>query len=326
MANHSHPGITLKNVSPVQVFNLPLYEHHLVLDARPKESFEKGTIVSSVSFPAPPVDTTEKERELCLVAFIIKLVGECSSPDNASPVVIYGENTEAYRTHVSWLSGRLSKLKHSKLTIAMISGDLNLEPTDDATFDPLEYFCNTIASRTTELWNIEGGFESFQAKYSYLCGTESFGDMLPIPYEITPNIYLGSRAMVFDKDTMTRLGITHFVGANQDRKVDWDGLLGVTTLKCAVQDVNYQQMTECWEAVTMFISEALKYNSEAKVLIYLWGRSRSSSAIMAYLIRAQRYSLDDAQAYVRGICSKIDPSLIYYDQLVDWSEQRFLLN
>ena len=327
MASSSSSGVILKNVSPVQVFNLPLYEHHLVLDARPVDSYEKGRIVSSVSFPASPVDATEKERELHLIKFIVKLVDECSSPDNPSPVVMYGENTEAYSVHLAWLVERLSRLKHSKLTVAMVSDNFDVdivEPITEDVFDPLEYFCNTIASRTAELWNLEGGYETFCTKYPYLCGTTSFGDMLPIPYEITPNVFLGSRAMIFDQDTMLRLGITHFIGASQDRKVDWAGLMGVTTLSCAIKDVNHQQMSECWEAVTMFITEAIQRDPNVKVLVYLWGRSRSSSAIMAYLIRAEGYMLEQAWAHVQGICKKVDKSLIFYDQLLLWSNQRLL--
>ena len=51
------------------------------------------------------------------------------------------------------------------------------ECDDESRYDPMTYFCQSIASKTAELWCIEGGFDAFQPKYSYLCGTMEFADM-----------------------------------------------------------------------------------------------------------------------------------------------------
>ncbi len=63
-----HTGV-LRTVSPQDVFNLPLYEHHLVIDLRPPDQYALGHLASAVSYPSPPLGTTEEEREEGLVRY-----------------------------------------------------------------------------------------------------------------------------------------------------------------------------------------------------------------------------------------------------------------
>ncbi len=57
----------LRTASPEDLFNLPLYEHHLVLDIRPLDEYERGHIASAVSYPSPLLGTSEEEREAGLI-------------------------------------------------------------------------------------------------------------------------------------------------------------------------------------------------------------------------------------------------------------------
>ena len=85
------------------------------------------------------------------------------------------------------------------------------------------------------MWCIEG-----------MCGTMEFADMTPIPHEITPNLYLGSRAMEYNKTELQKLGMTHFVGAAIcSEQVKWEDMVGITTLSCAVKDTDNQNMEGC---------------------------------------------------------------------------------
>ena len=45
----------LRKVGPDEVFNLPLYEHHLVIDIRSSERYKDGHMATAVSFPCPPL-------------------------------------------------------------------------------------------------------------------------------------------------------------------------------------------------------------------------------------------------------------------------------
>lgn len=324
-------GVPVRRVPPVDVFNLPLYEHHLVIDVRSAAQYEQGRLVSAVSLPALSLPSSDEEREVQLVSFVSKLVRECSTPDNPSPVVVYGEPGEETDAHVQWLADRLGRLKKTALAVAEVeetpgTAQAGEEWEGESSYDPMAYFCQTIASRTAELWHIEGGYEAFKAKYSYLCGTMEFVDMSPIPHEITPNLYLGSRAMVYNKTELQKLGMTHFVGAAScSKQVHWEDMVGITTLSCEVKDTDNQRMEGCWEAVTEFISRAVAERpAEAKVLVFLCGRSRSASAIIAYLTRGLGYSLEHAWDHVHRVCRKVDRSLVYWDQLKAWSSNRRL--
>ena len=325
------PGVPVRRVPPVDVFNLPLYEHHLVIDVRSPVQYEQGRLVSAVSLPALPLASSEHEREAQLLSFVSKLVRECSSPDNPSPVVVYGNPGEESDAHVVWLADRLGKLKRTALAVSAVgeppgAGKEKEERDSESSYDPMAYFCQTIASRTAELWYVDGGYEAFRVKYPYLCGAIEFVDMTPIPHEITPNLYLGSRAMEYNKAALGKLGMTHFVGAaGYSKQVDWEDMVGITTLSCAVEDRDDQRMDGCWEAVTEFISRAVEESpTETKVVVFLCGRSRSASAIMAYLTRGLGYSLEHAWAHMHRVCRKIDKSLVYWDQLKAWSNNRRL--
>ncbi len=63
-------GVEIKNVGTQDLFNLPLYEHHLVIDTRSRVEYEAGHVATSASFPGPPLETPEPERERELVRFI----------------------------------------------------------------------------------------------------------------------------------------------------------------------------------------------------------------------------------------------------------------
>ena len=316
--------VTLKTVPPVKIFNLPIYEHHLVIDIRQKEHYDGGRIVSAVSFPSLPLSTEEKEREAHLARFIVDLVKECSVPDNPSPVVVYGPSDDCSLAHVEWLANRLSKLKSASLTVAVLRDSCTEGDSHDfeGDFDPLEYFCRTIVQKTSEIWWIDGGYTAFQMSYPFLCGDISFASMPPIPHEITPNVYMGSRAMSYSKQELDTLGMTHLVAVKGHPKVDWQSLNNVPILICDVEDTSSQQMYECWAAVTQFITDAMAENQSSKVLVYIHGRSKSAGVIMAYLIRALGFSLSQAWEHMLSITRKVDRSLVNYDQLTVWSKQQ----
>ena len=50
------PPSLVREVGPDEVFNLPLYEHHLVIDIRPAEEFSHGHMATAVSFPYLPLE------------------------------------------------------------------------------------------------------------------------------------------------------------------------------------------------------------------------------------------------------------------------------
>ena len=70
------PSSTLVHINVETLFNLPLYEHHLVVDARSGDEYASGHIVSAVSYPSPELECSDQEREKTLIKFIKSYVKE----------------------------------------------------------------------------------------------------------------------------------------------------------------------------------------------------------------------------------------------------------
>ncbi len=66
----------LREATPQDLFNLPLYEHHLVIDTRRPEDYSRGHIATAVSLPSPSLECPEGDRDALLVQFIVSYMKE----------------------------------------------------------------------------------------------------------------------------------------------------------------------------------------------------------------------------------------------------------
>ena len=305
--------VRFRVVSPVKVFNLPLYEHHLVIDTRSEEEYFQGHIVSAIHYPSWSPTLSNEEQDASLLKFIHKVIDECLRPENPDPVVVYGTGDAACE-QAKWLAKRLETLKKDRLSVAKVKPTAGKQSKIP---DPVEYFCLTIADKTREVWLLEGGYDAFCKRYDYLCGNFTFAEMSPLPHHMTDHVYLGSRAVPLEAGYLNNLHITHLI-LSQHQSIDWAQLTGISVLKCQVKDMDYQDMTDCWNAAICFIDNASKENPDARILVNLVGRSRSASVVLAYLTKMCHMSLEQAWEHVHDVCKKIDQRLVYYDQLQAW--------
>ncbi len=253
--------------------------------------------------------------------FIKIYIKEYVRPENPSPVVVYGNDQPESTFHAEWLARKLIGLQRDRKSVALPAPVESLtEPEDDTdrTFNHFEHFCLTIADRAQAIWILEGGYEAFHDEYSFLCGHIEFTEMYPLPHQITRNLFLGTRVFPVKSQSLADIRVTHVI-VSEYQNLDWSELHGITVLKCAVRDTNSQDMIPCWSACTKFIDEATSVETN-RVLVLLFGRSRSTSVILAHLMKALRLSFEDAWEFV---CSKcwhlIDRSLVYEDQLRAWA-------
>ncbi len=231
--------------------------------------------------------------------------------------------------HTEWLAKKLEKLQQDRKAIATVRSAT--DANDATTEDPFEQFCHTIADRAKEIWILKGGYNAFSTEYTFLCGHVSFESMFPLPHQISPSLFLGSRVISLSADVLSKLQITHLI-VSSSQKLDWSELRGVSVLQCEVADKNDQEMLSCWRASTLFIDEALGNQATAervgvKVLVLLHGRSRSTSVILAYLIKLLRIGFEEAWTMVRSKCwHLIDRSLVYEKQLKEWEQSKTISN
>ncbi|KAL5502565.1 hypothetical protein EMCRGX_G009361 [Ephydatia muelleri] len=304
-------------VSPEDVFNLPLYEHHLVIDIRQNEEYLRGHIVSAVSYPSPSRECTEKERETTLFDFVRSYVEQYARPENPNPVVIYGDDRLETQSHAEWLSTKLCTLKNDRKRIVAYDRSRSDE---EHGYDGFEFFCETLADATNEIWVLDGGYEGFQSQYGFLCGNVEFTDLHPLPHQINRYLFLGSRVVPLNASCLSQLGITHVIVSDR-QEIEWEEFGGIQVLRCAVRDVDSERMAPCWTSCVEFIEGARR--SGGRVMVMLHGRSRSASVVMAYLVRTTAgLSVELAWELLTSKCwHLIDRALVYYDQLKVWSEE-----
>ena len=180
-------------VSPEDVFNLPLYENHLVIDLRAYEEYQKGHIVSAVSYPSPPRECSEKERERTLIDFISSYVEQYVRPENPNPIVIYGDDRLETQSHAEWLSTKLCGLQSDRKRI--VTYDQSNTEEEERAYNGFDFFCETLADATKEIWVLEGGYPVFKSLYGFLCGNVEFTDLYPLPHQINGHLFLGSRVV-----------------------------------------------------------------------------------------------------------------------------------
>ena len=90
---------------------------------------------------------------------------------------------------------------------------------------------------------------------------------------------------------------------------------GVNYLFCDVPDSNDGDKSACWDACIRFIDEAMAASGGAcRILIHLYGRSRSAAVAVAYLI-SKGYTYDRAMGVVLACSNKIDRKLMNSFQL-----------
>jgi len=94
----------------------------------------------------------------------------------------------------------------------------------------------------------------------------------------------------------------------------------VCFLKCDVEDSETQNMAECWASSIEFIDNARA--AGGKVLVQLWGRSRSASIILAWLMLRNEWPMWRAEEYLQSKCAMIDSTLIYKNQLPEFVSSR----
>ena len=111
---------------------------------------------------------------------------------------------------------------------------------------------------------------------------------------------------------------------SKHQPLDWAELQDLSVLTCDVKDSNTQAMMECWTASVKFINEVESANG--RVLVMLFGRSRSASIVLAYLVMAKNQSLEKAWEVIHSKCwHLIDRTLAYEGQLREWEGGEFSL-
>ena len=223
----------LKPVSSIDIFNLPLYEHYLVIDTRPLEDYERGHIATAVSYPHDTIAaSSEEEKEESLVAFARDYSSQFYRPENPNPLVLYGDRAESELRHTQWLADKLNLLKNQRSSVSLYSPQVSSMREKEAkegkeeTFDPFEDFCLTVIDKVKEIWLLDCTYDSFSSEYPFLCGCVRFEEMFPLPHQMTRNIFMGSRVVPMSSHALSKMRISHVI-ISDHQDIDMEELKNV---------------------------------------------------------------------------------------------------
>lgn len=115
------PTVSLEEAQPSTIFNLPLFEHFLVLDLRPAAAHAAGHIATALSCPSPPAgssSSSSSEAALMgrLVGPLVRMVVAGDIPEDLSRVVLCTDGTPECAAFAGWLHTTLLRGHRAKAT------------------------------------------------------------------------------------------------------------------------------------------------------------------------------------------------------------------
>lgn len=322
-------GPEVRKATPMEIFNVPIFENPPMLDVRAQEAFVRSHIVSAVSVPA--------EDEYQAEALFRRIVDH---DDNFGwmlqfPVVVVFDESTLERK--DWVI---------QMLLEAIEARSGLQGFDGA--DQSERLLRRLAFQCRQiLWLRHGDFaEAFPfccasgAEWSSAAFFEKFGP-LPRCALLEPRIYLAGRQVTLTQEMLELLGVTHAVvngdaldvldGTSggqggrpnpfQERPADAEG---VRYLKCDVPDHEFHEdLPQVLAAAARFLAAHAAAGGGAPLqggrggagLVRLYGQSRSASVVCAYLVLMRQLSLTEAWQVLEETGIQLDQRLVWWEAL-----------
>ena len=139
---------------------------------------------------------------------------------------------------------------------------------------------------------------------------------VPMPSEILPHLYLSCRKGASNRQGLEMNNISRILNVTTEAS-EYQHLDGFIYHQIAVEDIHEVNMLECLPRAFAFIEEAKASNE--KVLVHCHaGMSRSVTVVLAYLMKFQGFTLNNAYDYVKQKKSNISPNFSFMEQLVQF--------
>ncbi|ESO04884.1 hypothetical protein HELRODRAFT_191497 [Helobdella robusta] len=135
------------------------------------------------------------------------------------------------------------------------------------------------------------------------------------PIKVLHGLYLGNLQTSADLNTLQKLNISYIVNVTSDLPNEFENREEFKYLRIPITDCNWSQdMDLHFVNAIKFIEEGLQ--NQRNVLVHcIMGMSRSVAITLAYLMKSQRFQLDEAYDFLRGFKSNINPNLGLMEQL-----------
>ena len=142
--------------------------------------------------------------------------------------------------------------------------------------------------------------------------------------QITDNIYLsniiGAHYIIHDNSNI--LNISCVINCTKTIP-NYFEKNNITYMRVPVDDTTMQNIEQYFDSTYNFIEKCISENK--KILIHCYaGVSRSATILIAYLIRKNKWSLDNTIAFVKSKRSIIHPNQDFYKALVILSNKYYI--
>lgn len=166
-----------------------------------------------------------------------------------------------------------------------------------------------------KIFVIQSTYEAFEKRYPFICTTEKNGPAYgkPYPSEIIDDfLYLGDLGNSQTMRQISDVGITHILNMAQELPNKFEDEL--CYLKLGVGDTINDIIYPLFEEAVKFISKARE--SKGKVLVHCsMGVSRSATVTIAYLMKHEKITFEEALEIVKRERSIINPNEAFRKQL-----------
>lgn len=167
---------------------------------------------------------------------------------------------------------------------------------------------------------LEGGYQKFVVQFPFLTSSslkKAIGGTYPSAI-VDSFLYLGSYDHAKSKQQLKDLGISHIVNMAGELENDYPDDFKYLNVK--LDDTSNDNIAEHFEKTLKFIEEAQA--SSSRVLVHCaMGISRSSTIVIAYLMRVKGWSYTQAHEFVKSMRSCIKPNPGFMNQLVSFEAQ-----
>lgn len=177
-------------------------------------------------------------------------------------------------------------------------------------------------SKTRGIGIYQQAYEVFRKRYPFLCSKRK-SKPRRFPSEILPGqLYLGDMAHAKNCEGLEEMGISFILSVYHDRpelKVD---ARTVDWLFLEAMDSEKQDLTPLFDRSVKFLTRAVDNCKSAAYVHCGKGVSRSTTLILAYLMKAKNWSLSQALKHCQSCRPIVNPNAGFCAQLREWNAKR----
>ena len=274
----------LKVANSRKIYNLQLFEIHLIIDTRSTEQYEASHVYSAVSLPSSVSDHFGISEAL---SFLCEYEKEYGTPSKLNPVILYGNSQKD--AFLNTVASTLQEL----LTKPSLASSVSLTPDQ-------QRWAGQFIRKTKEIWILDGGFAAMQQRYPFMITPDNIDT--PFPLEVQERLFWGSRTFQVTDLHLSRMSITHVILDTQtfDRS---EFSIPITIFQASVA----KEEETVLRMAADFIEETLE-QPESILLVNLYGRSTSAAILIAYMILKQQFTFVQAYETIIGFHAHLDQS------------------